>query len=113
MPLLETIRMVIQNARLDDQESISKHPARLFLNRIFHLASKNSLRAKFLMKKKPMIAVWLASMLTVVQLGCAVPKPVTGTGDDSLAEAWRIISTKRFVDLTHTFSPTTPVWQGF
>ena len=31
----------------------------------------------------------------------------------SLAEAYRIISTKQFVDLTHSFSPTTPVWKGF
>jgi len=30
-----------------------------------------------------------------------------------LAEAWRIISQKQFVDLTHAFSPTTPVWPGF
>jgi kynurenine formamidase len=28
-------------------------------------------------------------------------------------EAWRILSHKEFVDLTHTFSPTTPVWEGF
>jgi len=35
------------------------------------------------------------------------------TGGDSLAEAWRIVSGKKLVDLTHTFSPTTPVWQGF
>ncbi len=33
--------------------------------------------------------------------------------NDSLAEAYRIISSKRFVDLTHTFSPLTPVWKGF
>lgn len=31
----------------------------------------------------------------------------------SLADAYKIIATKRFVDLTHTFSPTTPVWKGF
>lgn len=31
----------------------------------------------------------------------------------SLAEAYKIIASKRFVDLTHTFSPTTPVWPGF
>lgn len=31
----------------------------------------------------------------------------------SLADAYRIIASKRFVDLTHTFSPLTPVWKGF
>ena len=31
----------------------------------------------------------------------------------SLAEALRIIQGKEFVDLTHSFSPTTPVWSGF
>lgn len=31
----------------------------------------------------------------------------------SLAEAYKIISSKQFVDLTHSFSPMTPVWKGF
>jgi kynurenine formamidase len=31
----------------------------------------------------------------------------------SLAEAYRIIASKRFVDLTHTFGVSTPVWSGF
>ena len=30
-----------------------------------------------------------------------------------LDRAYRIIAGKRFVDLTHAFSPTTPVWSGF
>lgn len=30
-----------------------------------------------------------------------------------LDRAWRILSTKKFVDLTHSFSPDTPVWSGF
>src|SRR4029077_6132436 len=33
--------------------------------------------------------------------------------DGSLAQAYKIISSKRFVDLTHSFSPVTPVWKGF
>ena len=37
----------------------------------------------------------------------AQEKPTT------LAEALRIIQAKEFVDLTHSFSPTTPVWKGF
>ena len=31
----------------------------------------------------------------------------------SLADAYKIISGKQFVDLTHAFSPLTPVWKGF
>jgi kynurenine formamidase len=31
----------------------------------------------------------------------------------SLADAYKIISSKRFVDLTHSFNPLTPVWKGF
>jgi len=30
-----------------------------------------------------------------------------------LARAYRIIASKQLVDLTHSFSPTTPVWSGF
>ena len=33
--------------------------------------------------------------------------------DRSQAEAYRIIASKQFVDLTHSFSPLTPVWKGF
>jgi kynurenine formamidase len=31
----------------------------------------------------------------------------------SLAEAYRIIASKQFVDLTQSFGPLTPVWKGF
>jgi len=31
----------------------------------------------------------------------------------SLADAYQIIASKEFVDLTHSFSPATPVWKGF
>ena len=30
-----------------------------------------------------------------------------------LAQAYNIIASKKFVDLTHSFGPTTPVWSGF
>ncbi len=33
--------------------------------------------------------------------------------DTSLADALRVIQSKEYVDLTHTFSPSTPVWFGF
>src|ERR1041385_4927840 len=31
----------------------------------------------------------------------------------SLSDALKTIQSKQFVDLTHNFSPTTPVWAGF
>jgi kynurenine formamidase len=33
--------------------------------------------------------------------------------DSSLSNAYKIIASKRMVDLTHTFGPQTPVWKGF
>jgi len=36
-----------------------------------------------------------------------------GSQGNSLAEAYRIIASKQFVDLTHSFGPLTPVWKGF
>ena len=30
-----------------------------------------------------------------------------------LARAYRVIASKSFVDLTHSFGPDTPVWSGF
>ncbi|MGA8568450.1 MAG: cyclase family protein [Candidatus Binataceae bacterium] len=36
-----------------------------------------------------------------------------GSQQNSLAEAYRIIASKQFVDLTHSFGPLTPVWKGF
>jgi kynurenine formamidase len=36
-----------------------------------------------------------------------------GSQRNSLAEAYRTIASKQFVDLTHSFGPLTPVWKGF
>jgi len=35
------------------------------------------------------------------------------SAEPSLNEAYRVIASKRFVDLTHAFGPETPVWSGF
>jgi kynurenine formamidase len=56
----------------------------------------------------------LTAAIAVAMGGCSAPKvgsPRLKGG--SLADAWTTISSKDFVDLTHTFGPTTPVWQGF
>jgi kynurenine formamidase len=44
-----------------------------------------------------------------ITLGLATPCLAA----DTLADALRIIQGKELVDLTHSFSPTTPVWSGF
>ena len=62
----------------------------------------------------PPVVCFMAASLGAALLGCSAPRPSpTGADGKSLAESWRIISGKQFVDLTHTFSPTTPEWQGF
>ena len=33
--------------------------------------------------------------------------------ETSLADAYKVIASKQMVDLTHSFSPATPVWSGF
>ena len=33
--------------------------------------------------------------------------------ESDLARAYRVIAGKQFVDLTHSFNSTTPVWSGF
>jgi kynurenine formamidase len=55
---------------------------------------------------------WLSGLVTLLT-GCGSTTPGKVNQRDSLGEAWRILSHKQFVDLTHTFSPTTPVWSGF
>jgi kynurenine formamidase len=51
--------------------------------------------------------------LAATMLVAGPPAAEADSAQTSLATAYRILAGKRFVDLTHTFSPTTPVWQGF
>lgn len=46
---------------------------------------------------------------------CLVAAPIARAQEKSvsLAEALKVIQSKELVDLTHSFSPTTPVWGGF
>lgn len=37
----------------------------------------------------------------------------TAQAQGGLARAYRVIASKQFVDLTHSFGPQTPVWSGF
>src|SRR6266849_2668234 len=54
----------------------------------------------------PALATLIAAALGIALLGEA-----RAAGD--LDRAYRIIAAKRFVDLTHSFGPDTPVWSGF
>jgi kynurenine formamidase len=58
-----------------------------------------------------LLGLALAEAAPSVALAQAESPQPAQTG--SLAEAYRIIASKRFVDLTHSFSPVTPVWKGF
>src|SRR6201993_4431984 len=53
----------------------------------------------------PALATVIAAALGIALLGEARAS--------DLDRAYRIIAGKRFVDLTHSFSPDTPVWSGF
>jgi kynurenine formamidase len=54
----------------------------------------------------PAVATLIVAVLGIVLLGEA-------RAASDLDRAYRIIAGKRFVDLTHSFSPDTPVWSGF
>src|SRR4029453_16771510 len=52
----------------------------------------------------------LAILLSVGFAGCT-GSIAQAQGD--LARAYRVIASKQFVDLTHSFGPESPVWSGF
>jgi kynurenine formamidase len=65
------------------------------------------------MNPKPVL---LRMHLIATVLGFVVANavaPALAAQDGSLAQAYNIIASKQFVDLTHSFSPVTPVWKGF
>jgi kynurenine formamidase len=55
------------------------------------------------------VAVYV-SLLVAVLCACLTPA-AQAQGD--LDRAYRILAKKKFVDLTHSFGPDTPVWSGF
>jgi kynurenine formamidase len=65
------------------------------------------------MNSKP---IMLRKYLIATVLGfvfASTISPAALAQSESLTQAYKIISSKRFVDLTHSFSPLTPVWKGF
>jgi len=63
--------------------------------------------------KCPAALILLTTALATLLGACSHLRSSHAASDDSLMDAWQTISNKTFVDLTHTFSPTTPVWEGF
>jgi kynurenine formamidase len=59
-----------------------------------------------------MSSVLILPLLMGIAVSCGM-RSVALAQDTSLAAAYKIISSKQFVDLTHSFSPLTPVWKGF
>jgi kynurenine formamidase len=62
------------------------------------------------MKRRIAIVHAFALAAAIVAASASV---VQAAEKQSLAEAYRILASKQFVDLTHSFSPATPVWRGF
>jgi kynurenine formamidase len=52
-----------------------------------------------------------ATLVSIAALSLLAVSPVRA--DSDLARAYRIIASKQYVDLTHSFGPDTPVWSGF
>ncbi len=57
------------------------------------------------------IRTCLIASLCLISAGAKLP--VALAQKESLTQAYQVIASKRFVDLTHSFSPLTPVWRGF
>jgi kynurenine formamidase len=64
------------------------------------------------MKTRPTSRDYLFLLLSMFA-ALVMLTPVVLAQGGSLAEAYKIIESKQFVDLTHSFSPLTPVWKGF
>ena len=58
-------------------------------------------------------AVGVAACLFMFSAPPAAPQSQSDASQTNLAQAYRAIASKTFVDLTHSFGPDTPVWSGF
>lgn len=55
----------------------------------------------------------LRFVVILLLLGFAISSETLAHAQGDLARAYRVIASKKFVDLTHSFAPDTPVWSGF
>ncbi len=70
------------------------------------------------MNQKPVVAsrrhLWAgAAAIAATCLFTLSALPAAAQSQTDLAQAYRTIASKTFVDLTHSFGPDTPVWSGF
>jgi len=56
---------------------------------------------------------WLPLLVAAAAMAAMAPGAATAQSDMSLEAAYKVIASKKLVDLTHSFSPTSPVWSGF
>ena len=63
-------------------------------------------------KRQRSETMWYRALGTAaIAISIATTSPALAQSD--LARAYRVIAGKQYVDLTHAFSPTSPVWSGF
>ncbi len=62
--------------------------------------------------KNAILRLRVVALIRALALASLVVIPAA-RAESSLADALAIIQGKEFVDLTHSFGPTTPVWSGF
>ena len=55
----------------------------------------------------------LAALLVLPLIGLDIAAAAPAQAQSDLARAYRVIASKQFVDLTHSFGSGTPVWSGF
>src|SRR5262249_52344704 len=53
------------------------------------------------------------TLVVVVAIAAYLTFSTPINGASGLADAYRIIAGKQFIDLTHSFGPDSPVWSGF
>jgi len=53
----------------------------------------------------------IAALFSLTCMSAGLPTALRP--NESLEQAYKVIASRRFVDLTHSFSPLTPVWKGF
>ena len=55
----------------------------------------------------------IVAVLVTAALGVVLNAPVPAHAQSDLARAYQVVKSKKFIDLTHSFSSDTPVWSGF
>jgi kynurenine formamidase len=57
--------------------------------------------------------VYLLLVVLVAPIALGIVGVASSRAETSLDRAYHVIASKKFVDLTHSFGPETPVWSGF